>query len=283
MSIVVTGATGNLGGLSVDALLRRGVEPSELVAAGRNPERLAAQGAKGVRTARFDLDDPGTLAAAFRGAEKVFLGSIPGNPRRVEQHGNAIDAARAAGVGLLVYSSFLKCDINSDHPDHHATEQLLAESGVPHVVLRTGVYFSFFTRQIPVWLEQGEVIGTAGEGRISAVARSDVAAAAACVLTTAGHAGARYDLGIDDSFTWPDVAAELGRQTGASIPYVRIPADELEARLVAQGQPEPVARRRVVTDLAIDEGLYVTDSGDLRRLVGRPPVGLSETIAQALG
>ena len=283
MSIVVTGATGNLGGQTLDALIACGVEPAQIVAAGRDPARLARQAVKGVRTARIELDDPATLSSAFEGAEKVMLGAVPGNPRRVEQHSNAIEAARGAGVSLLVYTSFLNCDVNPDHPDHHATEERLRESGVPHTVLRTGVYFSFFARQIPDWRAEGELIAAAEQGRISAVSRSDVAAAAAAVLTGTGHEGATYDLGIDDAFTWPDVAGELGRQTGESITFVRLPADELEQRLRHAGQPAPVARRRVVTDLAIEDGLFVTTSGDLRRLVGRPLVGLADAVAQALG
>ncbi len=159
MSIVITGAAGNLGGLTVDALVRRGVEPSEVVAAGRNPGRLAGQAAKGVRTAQFDIDDPVTLSAAFDGAQKVLLVSMRGNPQRAGQHRNAINAAKAAGVKLLVYTSFMHAGANRDHADHYATEQLLRESGMPHVVLRNGVYFSFFTRQIPGWREQGAIAG----------------------------------------------------------------------------------------------------------------------------
>ncbi|HET6954152.1 MAG TPA: SDR family oxidoreductase [Acidimicrobiales bacterium] len=283
MSIVITGATGNLGGLTVDALVRRGVEPSEVVAAGRKPDRLAEHAVGGVRTARFDIDDPVTLAAALEGAQKVLLVSLPGNPRRVEQHRSAIDAAKAAGVGLLVYTSFVHADTNRDHADHHATEKLLRESGLPHVVLRNGVYLSFFTRQIPGWREQGTIVGAAGDGRISAASPADLAEAAATVLTTTGHEGSVYELGGDDPFTMSELAVELSRQTGENIPYVQLPVDELRAHLVGAGHAEVAAGRRADVDRAIAAGEFLVDSGDLRRLVGRPLVTLSAAIAQALG
>ena len=106
MSIVVTGATGQLGGLVVEYLLGRGVPASEIVAAGRNPDRLAELGKLGVTTKRISFDDPASLRSAFEGADRVLL--VSGNEvgDRVRLHGNAIDAAKAAGVGLLVYTSF---------------------------------------------------------------------------------------------------------------------------------------------------------------------------------
>ena len=283
MSIVITGATGKLGGSTVDALVQRGVEPSEIVAAGRNLDRLAEQAAKGVRTVRFDIDDPATLSAAFDGARKVFLVSVPGNPRRVEQHRDAIYAAKAAGVELLAYASFVLAGKDSDHADHEATEQVLRESGVPHVVLRNGVYFSYFARQIPGWREQGAVVGAAGNGRISAAAHVDLAEATATVLTTPGHEDGVYQLGSDEPFTMSEFAAELSRQTGETIPYEDLSVDEFKAHLVGSGLTEVAAERRSNVDRAMAAGLYAIDSGDLRRLVGRPPVTLSAAIAQAFG
>jgi len=282
MSIVVTGATGNLGGLTVDALLERGVEPSGIVAAGRNPDRLAELAAKGVGTAKFDVDDPGTLAATLKGAEMVLLVSLRGNPRRVEQHRSAIEAAKAAGVQRIIYTSFLHADRNADHTDHKATEQMLTESGTAHTVMRNGAYFTFLTRQIPGWREEREITGAAGAGRISAASLADLAAANATVLTTAGHDGCIYELGIDDAFTMEEFAAELSRQTGEEVPYVDLAADELKSRLVRAGQPEAIASRRVVSDVGIAGGLFFTDSGDLARLVGRPLTGLSGAVAQAI-
>jgi NAD(P)H dehydrogenase (quinone) len=282
MSIVITGATGNLGGLTVAALVRQGVEPAEIVAAGRNVDRLGEHADKGVRTAQFDIDDPDSLSSAFEGAQRVLLVSMPGNPRRVEQHRDAIEAAEAAGVELLVYTSFIQAQTSSDHAAHQQTERLLGESRVPHVVLRNGVYLSYFARQIPSWREEGRIVGCAGDGRISAAAWIDLADAAAAVLTTKGHEGAVYELGSDDPFWMSEFAAELSRQTGETIPYVQLSVDELEALLKSAAHAAALAERLVRLDRAA-AGELAIDSGDLRRLVGRPLVTLSATIAEALG
>lgn len=283
MTIVITGATGKLGGQTVDALLRRGLAATDIVAAGRNAEKLAELAAsKGVRTAQIDIDDAASLAAAFSGAERVFLVSVPGNPRRVEQQTNAINAAKAAGVQLLAYASFVQSGKDQDHADHFATEQVLGDSGVPFAVLRNGVYFSYFARHIPGWRDQGEVVGAAGEGRISAAAHADLADATATVLTTPGHEGKVYELGIDDAFTYAELAAELSRQTGSTIPYTHLTVEQFKARLVESGMAEAAAERRANVDRAMAEGQYHITTGDLRRLAGRPLTTLAEAVAAAL-
>lgn len=282
MSLVITGATGKLGGRTVDALLRRGVHPSEVVATGRNPERLAELAARGVRTARLDIDDPATVAAAFDGAQQVLIVSMPGNPRRVEQHRTAIEAAQAAGVALVAYTSFVLAGKDDDHADHEATERVLHESGVPHVTLRNGVYWSYFVRQIPGWRRERSVVGAAGDGRVSAAAHQDLADAIATVLTTAGHEGAVYELGMDDAFTLSELAAEIGRQTGEAMTYVDLVPEEFEGHLVASGMAPGVAGRRANVDRGIAAGLYAVDTGDLRRLVGRPLMTMPEAVALAL-
>jgi NAD(P)H dehydrogenase (quinone) len=283
MCIVVTGATGNLGGLVVDALIRRGMATSEIVAAGRNRARLAELATKGVRTVRYDVDDVESVAAAFDGARKVLLVSIPGSPRRFEQHRGAIDAAKAAGVELFVYTSFIGAAPTNHHADHYATEQLLRENAMPYVVLRNGVYFEFFTAQINEWREQGQVLGAAGDGRISAAAIADLADAAAVVLTTPGHERAVYELGIDDPFTMPELANELSRQTGTQIPYVPLSVEEFETRLLQAGSTGAAAARRANVDRTIASGEFFIDTGDLGRLVGRELVTLSGAIAGAIG
>lgn len=282
MSIVITGATGNLGRATVDALLARGVSPSEIVATGRNLERLTELAARGVRTVTVDLDDPGALAAAHEGATRALLVSVPGNPRRVEQHTAVIEAARAAGVELLAYTSFLHADRNPGHEDHVRTEQVLRDSGVPFSILRDGVYLTYFTRQIDAWRQQGRIIGAGGDGRISAASHADLGAAAADVLTTEGHAGTLYELGNRDSFTLADVATELSLRTGEAIEYVDLSPDDYRAALLESGQAEAMANRRVETDLNIAAGGFLTETGDLERLVGRPLQGLGDAFSAAL-
>jgi NAD(P)H dehydrogenase (quinone) len=282
MSIVVAGATGKLGGFAVEALVERGIEPSEIVAAGRNAERLTGFADRGMRTAIIDGDDPTTLRSAFDGAQKVLFVSVNGNPQRVAQHQNIIDAAKDVGVELIAYTSFAHADISSTHGDHYATEQALQSSGVPFVVLRNPMYFEYRTRSIPSYRERGEIVGASGEGRTSAASRAELGEAAAVVVTSAGHEGATYELGGDEGFTMTEFAAELSKQTGEDIPFVNLSPEELKAGLIESGMSEAFATATTKVDVAVAAGEHFSDTGDLRRILGRPSMTLSEAIAYAL-
>jgi NAD(P)H dehydrogenase (quinone) len=282
MSIVVIGATGKLGMATIDALIERGVDPSSILAAGRNVERLEQIAKRGIPTIPCDLADPECVTDVLTGARRVLLVSVPGNPNRLEQHEAAIRAAGAAGVELFVYTSFLHADRNPDHLDHLRTERLLLTSGLQYTIMRNGRYFSSVTRMMPEWLKRGEIEGAAGQGRISAATHGDLAVANATVLTTNGHSGSTYELGIDDAFTMGELAAELSRQAGTDIAYTDLPADQLRVRLIEAGNTEALADRLVISEVAAADGFFCTDSGDLARLVGRPLVGLSKAISSTL-
>lgn len=285
MSIIVTGATGKLGGFAIQALIRRGVAPIDIVAGGRKPDRLADLAALGVRTAIIDFDDPATVAAAFDGARRVLLVSVPGNSNRVAQHSAAIHAAQHADVELLVYTSFIHADTGTTptHPDHRATEDVLRTSGVPCTALRNPTYTESRLRWIPGWRQHGRVLGSCGTGVISTATQADLGAAAAAVLTSDGHEGRTYELGGDDPFTMAEFAAELSRRTGEDIPYVDVSVDEYRASLLADGYSEAVANNLARVDAAVAAGEFENSTGDLRRLLGHPSTSLGEAMAAALG
>jgi NAD(P)H dehydrogenase (quinone) len=284
MSIVVTGATGNLGGLAVDALLRRGAEPDSVIAVGRNTERLELRAERGVRTVAIDYQDRDSLQSAFEGAEKLLLVSGSDIGQRVEQHRNVVESAARAGVELLVYTSILRADSATQllAGEHQATEELLSSSGIPHVLLRNGWYFENYTSQIPSYLENGAIVGAAGEGRISGASREDYAEAAAAVLTNSDQAGAVYELGGDRAFTMAELAAELSRQTRRDIAYRNLGVDDYAELLASFGLPEPAARTYADGDRAVADGELYVETGDLSRLIGRSTTPLSEAISAAL-
>jgi NAD(P)H dehydrogenase (quinone) len=284
MSIVVTGATGNLGGLAVDALLRRGAEPDSVIAVGRNTERLELRAERGVRTVAIDYQDRDSLQSAFEGAEKLLLVSGSDIGQRVEQHRNVVESAARAGVELLVYTSILRADSATQllAGEHQATEELLSSSGIPHVLLRNGWYFENYTSQIPSYLENGAIVGAAGEGRISGASREDYAEAAAAVLTNSDQAGAVYELGGDRAFTMSDLADELSRQTRRDIAYRNLGVDDYAELLASFGLPEPAARTYADGDRAVADGELYVETGDLSRLIGRSTTPLSEAISAAL-
>jgi NAD(P)H dehydrogenase (quinone) len=282
--IAVTGATGHLGPLVIADLLERGVPASEIVAGVRDPQKAADLAARGVQVRIADYDKPVTLAAAFAGVDRLLL--ISGNAvgQRVRQHGNVVDAAVAAGVGLLAYTSIVYAD-TSGIPlavEHKATEELIRAAGLPYVFLRNTWYVENYTANLAPALATGAIIGAAGEGRVAAVPRADFAAAAAAVLTTDGHEGKVYELGGDRGFTLAELAAEVSRQTGKEIVYRNLSAEEYTQALVAVGVPEPFAQSLASGDLGLARGELDVTSGDLSRLTGRPTTTLAEAVAAGL-
>lgn len=281
--IVVTGATGQLGRLVIQSLLTK-LPAAQIVAAVRQPERAADLAELGVQVRQADYTKPATLDAAFHGAEKVLLISSSEVGQRTAQHKNVIDAAKRAGVSLLAYTSLLHADRSplGLAAEHQATEALLQESGVPHVLLRNGWYTENYLASIPPALQHGAYIGSAGDGRIASAARADYAEAAAAVLTLAGQAGKVYELAGDESYTLAEFAAELSKQAGQSIPYVNLPEADFKAALVGAGLPEPLAGLLADSDKGAANGGLFDDQHQLSRLIGRPTTALAVLIKAAL-
>ena len=196
MSIVVTGATGPFGRHVVESLLGQGVAADQIVATGRSVGKIADLEGRGVDVRVADFDDPASLTAAFAGAEKLLLVSGSEVGRRIPQHRNAVDAAVAAGVSLLVYTSAPYADSTSLQlaAEHRATEEYIKASGLPYVFLRNSWYLENYTAKVPDALATGVVVGAAGQGRVSAALRADFAAAAAAVLLLPVERGGRADL-----------------------------------------------------------------------------------------
>jgi NAD(P)H dehydrogenase (quinone) len=285
MFIVVTGATGQLGRLTVEALLRRGVPASQIVATGRNLEGIKDLADRGVVVRRADFADPESLAAAFEGAGKLLLvsASIPVD-ERLANHRRAIDAALAAGVSLVAYTSMAHADTATTilAATHRVTEEYLRERDVPTVLLRNSWYLDNYTAQLPLALQHGAFIGAAGEGRVSAASRADFAEAAAAVLTTEGHAGAVYELGGDEAFTLAELAATVSAVTGKPIAYTDLPTAEFAGALTGAGLPDELAEVLADADRGLGLGELFSGSGDLSRLIGRPTTSLADAVADAL-
>ena len=283
MSIVITGATGQLGRHVVEALLERNVPAEDIVAAGRSVEKLAGFAERGVRVKAMDYADARSVAAALKGAQKVLLISGSEVGQRVEQHRTVIEAAKAEGVELLAYTSIANADTTGMRlaAEHQATEAILRESGVPFVLLRNGWYLENYTDQLPGTLAQGGLAGSAGDGRVSAASRVDYAHAAAAVLVAEDQAGRIYELGGDNAFSMADLAAEITAATGKAITYQDLPAPDYAGMLAGFGVPEAFADILADSDLGIARGDLLVSTGDLRRLIGRPATSLSEAVRAA--
>jgi NAD(P)H dehydrogenase (quinone) len=282
MTVVVTGATGQLGRLVVEALLRRGTSPADIVATGRNEARLAELSGLGVRTAVTDYDAPATLRAAFAGADRVLLVSGTQMGRRVAQHRAVIEAARAAGVTLLAYTSLSNVETATMAlaAEHRETERVIRESGIPFTLLRNSWYLENYLGQLPTYLEHG-VVGATRGGKISAATRADYADAAAAALLADDSAGHAFELG-GQSFTLADLAATVASVSGRDVPAAEVTPEQLAGILVGAGVPEPYAQVLVSADEGIARGELEVTSGDLERLIGRPPTTLHEAVTAAL-
>ncbi|MFE2500780.1 NmrA family NAD(P)-binding protein [Streptomyces rubiginosohelvolus] len=283
MSIVVTGATGALGRLVVDALLAT-VPAAEVVAVVRDKEKAAALAARGVELRIADYSAPETLAGAFRSGDRVLLISGSEVGRRVAQHAAVIDAAKAAGVAQLAYTGILGGpDADFALADEHkATEQLILDSGLPYTFLRNGWYTENYTANLAPVLEHRAVVANAGEGRIASATRADYAAAAAAVLIGDGHLNTAYELSGDTAWSLAEYAAVISGLTGEAIAYNNVPAATHQEILVGAGLPEGFAAILVDVDEAIGRGRLAGTSGDLARLIGRPTTPLAETVRAAL-
>ena len=276
MSIVVTGATGQLGRLIVEHLLNRGVAPAEITAVGRNAERLAELAASGVGTAVIDYTDPASLEAAFTGADVLMLVSGSEVGQRVAQHTNAITAAVAAGVGRIVYTSAPKADTSALilAPEHKATEEALHASGVPVTILRNGWYTENYASAVQQARENGVYLTSAGEGRVASASRTDYAEAAAVVLTTPGHENVTYELAGDVAWTGTDMAAALTEVVGSPVVFTSVTPEEHSAILTGAGLDGGTVGFVVALDGNTRDGLLAGGTNDLATLIGRPTTPL---------
>lgn len=277
MTIAITGATGQLGRLAVAALKDRGAMPVALV---RSPAKAADLD---VDARAFDYDAPD--AAALAGVDTLVL--ISGNEmgKRAPQHLAVINAAKAAGVRHVIYTSLLNAETGGMRlaEEHLATETALRESGLAYTVLRNGWYFENQTGSLAGAIAAGSLVGASGNGRIAAASRADFAAAIAAVATGTGHEGQTYELAGDNAHTAAELAAEVSRQTGKTIGYTDLPEAEYAALLTSFGLPAGFAAILADSDTRAAQGALFDDSRTLSRLIGRPTTTLADAVKGALG
>ena len=281
--IAITGATGQLGRLVIQQLLKT-VPAAQIVAAVRSPAKAADLVALGVKVRQADYAQPATLEAAFQGVDKLLLISSSEVGQRAPQHAAVIAAAQKAGVKLLAYTSILHADRSplGLAAEHKATEAALRASGIPFVLLRNGWYTENYAASIPPALQYGAVLGSAQDGRIASAARADYAAAAAAVLTREGQAGQVYELAGDSAYTLAEFAAEIARQSGKAVVYNDLPEAAYAAALVQAGLPEGFAALLADSDVGASQGALFDDGRQLSVLIGRPTTPLASVVKEAL-
>lgn len=282
--IAVTGATGHLGRLVVESLLERGTAADQVVAAVRTPAKAADLAARGVVVREADYSRPETLEAAFEGVDTLLLVSSSEVGQRVPQHVAVIDAAKAAGVGRVVYTSVLHADTSSLvlAPDHKATEEHLAQSGLATTILRNSWYIENYVQSVQQARETGEILASVGDGRIASATRAEYAEAAAVVLLDEAHAGKVYELTGDVAWTHDELAAAASEVLGREVSYHRVSSEEHAAVLAGFGLDEGTVGFVVALDGNIRDGQLAAVTDDLSTLLGRPTLGLVESLRAAV-
>jgi NAD(P)H dehydrogenase (quinone) len=284
--ILVTGATGQLGTLVVQDLLKS-VLPLQLSALVRSQNSDSATRLKdaGVDVRIGGYDDPDSLEKAFERIDRLlFISSNVVGADRVRQHRNVVTAARNADVGLVVYTSLLHADRSplGLAKDHRETEAILAESGIPHVLLRNGWYNENHLAGVKATIESGVLRGAAADGRISSASRADYAAAAAAVLLAGKSYERPLELAGDGAYTLNDLASEIARQSRKPIRYDDRTPDEYETILRSAGMPDFVAKIVADADAGAARDALFDDGGTLSALIGRPTTPVFESLRAIL-
>lgn len=277
--IAITGATGQLGQYVIESLLKT-VPASQIVAIVRNPAKATALSQQGITVRQADYSDEVALTAALQGIDKLLLLSSSEVGQRAPQHRNVVNAAKAAHVKFIAYTSLLHADTSplGLADEHVATEKMLAESGIAYALLRNGWYTENYLASAPAALEHGVFIGAAGEGKIASATRADYAAAAARVISEDGHSGKTYELAGDAGWTLSQLAAELAKQSGKKVVYQNLSEADFAAALKGVGLPAGLADMLADSDTGASKGGLFDDSHTLSKLIGRPTTSLADSV-----
>lgn len=284
MTILITGTSGHLGHLVVDALLARGAAADTIVAGARDVAKIADLAERGVRTARVDYDDPESLSTAFAGVDSVLLvsGSEPG--KRLAGHQNVIAAAAEAGVTKLVYTSAPKATTFdwALGAEHRATEEAIAASSVPAVIVRNNWYVENYLPDVQRAADSGVIAASVGDARLAPATRADFAEGAAVVLLEDGHIGAVYEFAGDTRIVYDDIASAAAQALGRDVTYVRLTTEEHIAALEGAGLDAGTAGFVAGLDTGIREGVLDVSDDTLSRLIGRPTTPFADGLRAAL-
>ena len=276
--LMVTGANGNLGG-GVIANLKRMVGPSGFVAGTRDPNSPFARelAASGVEIRRADFDDPKTLPAAFAGVEAaLFISTYAPNSKRLAQNRNAIEAAKAAGVRRLAYTSFAgaSATATADHTVqvHWPTEQALQASGMDYTILRHALYADIMVGDLDETLATGVLRRAGGSAPCCYIARDDLGVSAATVLAQPGHENRIYTETMEETLTGEQIAALMSEVFGKQVRYEAVPSAEWAQYMTDHwGVPLELSKSSIGTMRAIENGEFDVVSNDYEKITGRKP------------
>jgi len=299
VKIIVSGASGALGSAAAELLLQQ-CAPEDVILLSRTPEKLASFAERGADVRRADFDDPASLRPAMAGGERLLLISTVRVGSRVEQHTAAVEAAKAAGVKHVVYTSLLGVRTPGNPSvegfDHIATERMIEASGLAWTHLRDSLYAEAVATAMAIpALLAGHKPENSGAGRVPIVSRDDCAATAVGVLTQEGHANTAVDVTGPEMWTLPDAMALVSQMAGKPIVVEPVDDEGMFAYFDSLGVPRkasdimpdgpiPWASEGMVTfGQSIREGFMDIESDDVERITGRKPRTLRSVCEQMRG
>jgi NAD(P)H dehydrogenase (quinone) len=281
-AIVITGASGELAGETIEALLARNVSPDRLILVTRTPEKLSFLVERGAQVREGDFNKPDGLPGAFAGGKQLLLISASGPGDRVAQHTAAISAAQRAGIRHIVYTSWVNAvEVNpaAVTRDHLRTEDAIRKSGIPYTILRNQRYADGLIEQGQQAVASGILVSNSGRGKWAPVARRDCATAAAVVLTTPGHERQTYEITGPDLISEYDFAKLLTEVTGKPVRVVDVDDATYVETLVKSGTPAESAKLAASFGLATRMSAINIKSDALQILLGHPPQSVHDILA----
>jgi NAD(P)H dehydrogenase (quinone) len=279
--ILVTGATGKLGSLVVEALLKS-VSAENLAVSARHPEKADSLRALGVEVRQGDFDQPDTLDKAFAGVDRLLIVSADGdNETRIRQHQAAVSAAKRTNVRFIAYTSLGNASESKLFlaPVHRATEEAIRQTGIPYSFLRNNWYLENEIGSVQAVIGGAPWLTSAGSGKVGWASRRDYAYAAAAVLAGNGHENTVYELS-GKPMTQEELASILAGVLGRDVPVQQVDDATYASIMASAGVPETVVPILVGIQSAIREGALEIESGDFEKLLGRPTTPISEDLRQ---
>ncbi|OCB78313.1 NAD(P)-dependent oxidoreductase [Flavobacterium piscis] len=287
--ILITGATGNLGGLIVALLLQK-TKAENIAVMLRNDKHAEKYSNMGVDIRIGDYDNQASMTQAFKGVDKLYFISSPDLEARLVQHKNVVEAAKEAKVGHIIYTSFSRKDQSAGHPlftlaqGHLITEEAIIESAIPYTILLNNYYMEV----IPLFageniLSSKTIYFPALDGKSGFVARKDIAELSVEILVTEGHENKFYEVSGEKAYSFEEVAELISVSSGININYVSPMEEDFKKALKDFGVPDYAIELSVLSAKAIVEGEFEKTSDIFHNIMGKKATSLSEFISEKYG
>lgn len=282
-NVLVTGASGQLGRLVLEELLKKG--HTKIIATTRKPETLADFAERGVTVRKASFDDPASLSSAFQGAERVLIISTDNIGNRISEHENAIQAAVKAGAKRVLYTSMLNPD---EAPvtfafEHAGTEDRIKKSGLEYTILRNNLYSEYLIPKLQHAIASGSIFGSGGDGACAYVTRTDCAKAAAAALLSSESGNRVLDISGPKAWTYSELAKFTSELVNKQVAYVDVSPEDLSTGLVGAGIPKPMADALASFDVSIREGYLKEVGSAVKDLTGTSPIDVSSYLKENKG